>query len=46
MIVEPAPDEVTVAPTKSNEVCEVPLEVPPSLVSTPEITPVKLAPFP
>ena len=45
-IVVSLPAEVTVAPVKLSEVCPVPLEVPPSLVATPEITPVKLAPDP
>ena len=38
-IVVSEPAEVTVAPVKLSETCDVPLEVPPSLVSTPETTP-------
>ena len=40
------PTDVTVAPVKLSETCDVPLEVPPSLVSTPETTPSKLLPSP
>ena len=45
-IVVSEPDELTVAPVKLSEVCSVPLEVPPSLVSTPETTPSRLLPSP
>ena len=40
------PAAVTVAPVKLSETCDVPLETPPSFVSTPETTPVKFDPSP
>ena len=47
VIVEPAPDAVTVAPeAKLTEVKLVPLEVPPSFNSIPETTPSRLLPSP
>jgi len=46
LIVEPAPDAVTVAPTKSREVILVPLDAVFSFTSTPDTTPSRLLPSP
>ena len=46
LIVEPAPDAVTVAPEKSREVILVPLDAVFYFTSTPETTPPKLLPSP
>ena len=46
-MVAPAPDTVTVAPSeKFISVTPAPKNEPPDLTSTPEMTPVKLAPLP
>ena len=47
VIVAPAPDDVTVAPdAQLISVIPAPKIEPPDLISTPEMTPVKLAPLP
>ena len=46
VIVDPAPDAVTVAPAKSRETILVPLDTVSSFTSTPETTPSRLLPSP